>query len=95
LILTSLLTAYIDDDYPDPSSILHPGLPYVALCVEDSEHYLIRAPEGSAPEHLAQIEAEFSRLDNGFIPMGPHGCKLMISRTELQSPSTLTITADH
>jgi len=82
LILTSILTAYIDNDYPDTLQIPHPGLPRVALRVEDSEHYSIRAPEGSAPEDLAQIEAEWTSIfpsGKGFIHIGPHGREFTIS----------------
>jgi hypothetical protein len=82
LILTSLATAYIDDDYPDTLQIPHPGLQYVALRVEDSEHYSICAPEVSAPEDLAQIEAEWTSIfpsGKGFIHIGPHGREFTIS----------------
>jgi len=60
----------------------HPGLPYVALRVEDSEHYSIRTPEGGSPEHAAQIEAEWTSLfpsGHGFIYLGAHRREFTIS----------------
>jgi len=81
LILILVLTGYINNDYPDTLQI-HLGHPYVALHVEDSEHYSIRAPEGSAPDDVAEIEAEWASLfpsGNGFIHVGPHGREFTIS----------------
>lgn len=77
-----LRIAYIEDDYPDNLPIPHPGLPYVALRVEDSEHYSIRATEGSTPDDVALLEAEWESLfpsGYGFIHVGPHDREFTIS----------------
>lgn len=78
-----MIAAYIDDDYPDILQIPHPGLPFVTLRVEDSEHYLITASENtSTPEDKLFVNAEWESLfprGDGFIRPAAHGRQFTVS----------------
>lgn len=77
-----LITAYIADNYPETLQIPHPGLPFVTLCVEDSEHYLISPENTSTSEDRFYVDAEWASLfpcGDSFIRPATHGRQFTIS----------------